>query len=207
MADPRPERTRRRLISAARELIAEKGVAGLRIAELTDAASVGMGSFYNHFATKEALVEAVASESLRALAAEIVSVNGDGDGDRGGRFGDAAVVPITALRRFVRLAYDDPEFSRIVVNLSRGEELFVEAISPYARTALDRAVDAGAYEIEDVDVAATAIIAGALAVIRRILDGELGANADVPLARMVLRGFGVAPDEATRISNLDLPTK
>jgi AcrR family transcriptional regulator len=199
MPDPRPERTRRRLIDAARTLIAEKGVAGLRIAELTDAAGVGMGSFYNHFVTKEALVEAVASESLRALAAEIVSANGDGRGD-------VAVVPITALRRFVRLAYDDPGFSRILVNLSRGEELFVEAISPYARTALDRAVEAGAYEIEDVEVAATAIIAGALAVIRRILDGELGANADVPLARMVLLGFGVAPAEATRISNLDLHT-
>jgi AcrR family transcriptional regulator len=199
MTDPRPERTRRRLIDAARALIAEKGVAGLRIAELTDVAGVGMGSFYNHFATKEALVEAVASESLRALAAEIVAAP---DGSPA----DAAVVPMTALRRFVRLAYDDPEFSRILVNLSRGEELFVEAISPYARTALNRAVDAGAYEIDDVEVAATAIIAGALGVIRRILDGELGANADVPLARMVLLGFGLAPDEATRISSLDLQT-
>jgi AcrR family transcriptional regulator len=198
MTDPRPERTRRRLVSAAQALIAEKGVAGLRIAELTEAAGVGMGSFYNHFATKEALVEAVASESLRALAADIIATERD--------IADAAVVPITALRRFVRLAYDDPEFSRILVNLSRGEELFVEAISPYARTALNRAVEAGAYEIDDVEVAATAIIAGALAVIRRILEGELGANADVPLARMVLLGFGLDRDEAARISTLALPT-
>jgi AcrR family transcriptional regulator len=184
-------------MSAARRLIAERGVAGLRIADITQEAGVALGSFHNHFATKEELVEAVVSESLAALAAEIVGDEPDP--------GDSAIVAVAALRRFVRLAYDDPEFSRVLVNLSRGEELFLGAISPYARTALVRAVRDGAFEVDDVDVAATAIVAGGLAVIRRILDGELGVNADVVLAKMVLRGFGVESDEARRISELELP--
>ena len=196
MADPRRARTRARLLTAGRRHIADRGVAALRIADITQKAGVALGSFQNHFATKDELVEAVVTESLEALAAEIVGVQAEP--------GRAAEVAIAALRRFVRLAYDDPEFSRVLVNLSRGEELFLAAISPYARTALQRAVEEGVFEIDDIEVAATAIVAGGLAVIRRVLDGDLGPDADVPLACMVLRGFGVPGAEAARIARLDL---
>jgi AcrR family transcriptional regulator len=198
MADPRRERTRGRLIAAGRRLIGEDGVAGLRIADITQAAGVAIGSFQNHFESKEELVEAVVSDSLATLADDIAGDEPDP--------GEAAIAAVTALRRFVRLAYDDPEFARVVVNLSRGEELFLEATLPYARAALERAVREGAFEIGDVEVAVTAIVAGGLAVIRRIVDGELGHNADVPLAEMVLRGFGVEPGEAARLAELDLPS-
>lgn len=199
MADPRRERTRARLMSAGQILIADRGVAGLRIADITEEAGVALGSFQNHFAGKDALVEAIVSESLAALADEIVGAQP--------RPGEAAEVAIEALRRFVRLADDDPQFARMLVNLSRGEELFLATISPFARTALERAVEEGAFEIEDIEVAATAVVAGGLAVIRRILDGDLPPDADIPLASMVLRGFGVDEDEAARISQLALPTR
>jgi AcrR family transcriptional regulator len=199
MADPRRARTRRRLLDAGHRLIAEKGVAELRIAEITKEAHVALGSFQNHFATKEAFVEAVVSETIVALAAEIV--------DEEPAVGNAAVVAIGALRRFVRLAYDDPAFSRLLVNLGRSEELFVEAIRPYAQTALQRAALEGAFVIDDLDIAVTSIVAGSLAVIRRILDGHVGADADVPLARMVLLGFGVPAGEATRIVALSRPQR
>ncbi|HWF56089.1 MAG TPA: TetR/AcrR family transcriptional regulator [Solirubrobacteraceae bacterium] len=197
MPDPRPARTRGRLIAAAHDLIVEKGVAGLRIAEITEQAGVALGSFYNHFATKEELVEAVALQTLTSLADEIVTADPSD--------GDAGVVAITALRRFVRLGYDDVAFARLLVNLSRGEELFLAAISPYARTALSRAAAEGVFAIEDVDVAVTTIVGGGLALIRRILDGELHPDADAVYARAVLLGFGVAPGEAARIIGLSDP--
>jgi hypothetical protein len=96
-------------------------------------------------------------------------------------------------------AYDDVPFSRLLVNLSRGEELFLEAISPYARTALARAAADGAFEIEDIEVAVSTIVGGGLSLIRRILDRQLAPGADRIYARMVLRSFGVRPREATRI--------
>jgi AcrR family transcriptional regulator len=191
MPDPRPARTRRRLLDAAHSLIAEKSVADLRIAELTDHAGVALGSFQNHFASKDELVEAVVREAVEALAAEIVEAPGADD--------DPAAVAIAALRRFVRLAYDDPEFCHLLVNLSRSEELFVESIRPYAETALTRAVNAGVFEIEDMDIAVTSIVAGGLAVIRRILD------ADIRLARITLLGLGVSPEQARQLSRLPLP--
>lgn len=189
-ADPRPARTRARLVAATNRLITEKGVGALRIAEITAEAGVGMGSFYNHFSTKEELVEAVVGETLTSWAADIVEDEAPSD---------PAVVAMTAMRRFVRLAYDDVDFARLLVNLGHGEELFLDAITPFARTALERAVADGAFEIDDVELAVASVTGGGLSVIRRILDGHLGKDADADYARMVLRGFGVKANEVTRI--------
>jgi AcrR family transcriptional regulator len=189
--DPRPARTRRALLDAGHRLITEKGVAALRIQEITERADVALGSFYNHFKTKDDLVEAVVFETLSALASEIIENSASDD--------DPAVAAITALRRFVRLAYEDVDFARLLVNLGRGDELFLDAITPFATTALERTVAAGAFEIEDVEVAVAAIVGGGLSMIRRILDGSLGPGADAVYARMALRSFGVETRQATRI--------
>jgi AcrR family transcriptional regulator len=194
MADPRPARTRQALLKAGHELIVEKGVSGLRIAEITERADVALGSFYNHFATKEELVEAVVANALAALAGEIIPA------DPGA--GDPAVAAITALRRFIRLAYEDEPLSRLLVNLSRGEEVFLAAISPFAHTALERTAAAGTFEIEDVDVAVATTVGGGLSLIRQILEGHIGPGADAVYARAVLRGFGVNSRQAARIIKL-----
>lgn len=191
MADPRRARTRRRLLEAGHRLIARNGVAGLRIADITGEAGVALGSFQNHFSSKDDLVAAVVREAIEALAAEIVEAP---DSDE-----PPADQAIAALRRFVRLAYDDPEFCTLLVNLAHGEELFVEAIRPYATGALKRAVDAGVFVIDDIDMAVTFIVTGALAVIRRTLNHSAEPDVDLRLARIVLRGLQVDPGEAARL--------
>lgn len=84
----RKRETRARLLDAALRLMAQKGMEGVAINEITEASDVGFGSFYNHFESKEAiyatLVESVFEEfadSLDRLAsglsdpAEIISVS------------------------------------------------------------------------------------------------------------------------------------
>ena len=48
--------TRERLTEAARRVIARKGIDATTIADITSEADVGIGSFYNHFKSKEDLV-------------------------------------------------------------------------------------------------------------------------------------------------------
>lgn len=55
----RRRETRSRLLEAALELMAEKGVEGVAINQITEAADVGFGSFYNHFESKEAIYSAL----------------------------------------------------------------------------------------------------------------------------------------------------
>ncbi|WP_320671849.1 TetR/AcrR family transcriptional regulator [Patulibacter defluvii] len=195
-SDRRRERTRGRLVVAGRELIAEKGVAGLRISEITEAADVALGSFYNHFKSKEELVEAIVSESLEALAAAVV--------DEAPADADPAILVSVANRRFVRLAYDDPEFARLLVNLSHADALFAAATHPFGRIALDRGVASGRFEISDVDVTLTVLVGGALTLMRSLLEGHHGPDADRPHAETVLRAIGVPTDEAREISRRPL---
>ena len=62
------ERTRRVLLNAAVDAIADVGEA-ITILDVTRRAGVSNGTFYNHFPDRDALVEAVAAEVLAAFTA------------------------------------------------------------------------------------------------------------------------------------------
>lgn len=193
----RRAQTRRKLTAAAGELIASKGIAGLRITEITETADVGIGSFYNHFATKEELVDAVVGETLQTLAAGIVD---ELDEDE-----DPALSAAIADRRFVRIAYEAPETARLFVNLAHGETIFEAAVRPYARRALDRGLAAGRFHVPDVDMALIVLTSSALAVIRAILEDRAPAAADVLHAESVLTLFGLDAAEAGALARRPLP--
>lgn len=187
-SDRKRERTRQSLIGAGRVLIAERGVAGLRIQEITDQADVALGSFYNHFSSKEELVETVITESLRELAAmTITSVGADAD---------PAEIVAAANLRFIRLAYDDPDFARLVVRLDDADTLFAAAVYPQAMTELQKGIDAGRFVVTNPAVTVTAVIGGAFTLIRDILDGNHGDGAERPFTQHVLMSVGLPAAEA-----------
>lgn len=183
--------TRSRLIAAARELISEKGVAALRIGELAERADVGLGSFYNHFESKEELVERVITESLQTLSEALLAGLEDAD---------AADLVTLSCHRIVRLAYDDPEFARLLVHLNHGDALFATAIRPYAKRVVDAGIASGRFPVLDEEVTLTLIIGGAFAVMRAAVDGEHPRGAEIAYADCVLRMLGVPPDEARELS-------
>jgi AcrR family transcriptional regulator len=187
--DRRRERTRGKLTDATRELIAEKGVAGLRIQEITERADVALGSFYNHFDSKEAVVEAVIAESLESMTQTLAA----------DPLEDAAELVSVAVRRFVGQAYTDPEFASVVVHLNHADALFGVAVHPAARMAVQRGISEGRFDVPDLEVAVTGILGGALAVMRAIVDGRLGKNAEKKYAEAALRSLGVSPEDAAEV--------
>jgi len=64
----RKRATRAKLIESAFRLMAGKGMEGVAINDITEAADVGFGSFYNHFESKEALYEAVVESVFEDFA-------------------------------------------------------------------------------------------------------------------------------------------
>ena len=65
--DRRKARTRQMLIDAARVMLAAGTATQASIQEITDAADVGFGSFYNHFSSKAELFEAAVADVLEEL--------------------------------------------------------------------------------------------------------------------------------------------
>ena len=184
-------RTRRLLLDAGRTLIAAKGVAGLRIQDITEEADVALGSFYNYFQSKEELLEAVITESLSDLTSAIITNVDDNT--------DPAEVVALANLRVIRLAYDEPDFARLIVNIGHSEALFGDAVHPYARIAVERGIESGRFVVADIEVLLTAVIGGAFALIREILGGRHGAHAHEAFARHVLASLGLPPQEAETI--------
>ncbi len=192
----RRERTRRRLTEAASALIAEKGVAGLRIQEITERADVALGSFYNHFATKEELVEAVVAATIEVRAAAIV--------EQMTALGDPAQVVAYACRRVVQIAVEEPDVAWLFVNLDRADALFETIVHRSALAALHDGIETGRFAVEDADVALITMVGGALTVMRAILDGRCSPNVDALFAESVLRSVGLERDEAARVARLPL---
>ena len=193
----RRARTRARLIEAARVLFARQGVDATRINEITEEADVGFGSFYNHFASKDEIVEAVLRETIEAQGAAVDALT------RG--LEDPAEVVAVAHRYFVLLARSDPDWAWLLVRLDVSHNVTFAALGPFALRDLRRGVDAGRFEVPDPQVALHAAGGALLAVMRAVLDGAASAHADVHHAEGVLRMLGVDPAEAAEVASRPLP--
>ena len=192
--DRRRERTRKRLLEAARSQIAEKGVSGLRINEITEGADVALGSFYNHFESKEAIVETIVAESLEELAETLATE----------ALEDPAELVSAAIRQFVGLAFEDPDFARLVVHLDHADALFARAVHPAARRAVDVGIASGRFSVNDVEVAVTAILGGSLHLMRGIVDGRSSPGAQDAWAELALRLIGLTPEQAAEVARRPL---
>ncbi len=188
---------RERMLAAARTIIVREGAQRFRITEVTDAAGVGRGSFYNHFGSRERLVAAVVASSLEELARRTAD---DQPADL-----DPAVAASNSDRRFVRLAVDDPPFARLLSSLAHSDDVFLQAVRPFATQVLAPGLASGRLSAPDLGIALAVLGGGVIATIRAILAGTAPADADSLHAELMLRQFGIAPDEAAEISRLPLP--
>ena len=150
--DRRKARTRAALIRAAQTLIAE-GRTNVPILEITQAADVGMGSFYNHFETKEQLFEAAVEAVMDGYGQLLDDLTADIE--------DPAEVFACSFRLTGRLHRREPELSRVLLNNVLRLLSADNGLAPRARRDIAAAVDAGRFDVEDLDVAVT-MTAGAL---------------------------------------------
>jgi len=64
-------KTRKKLMDAAKTVLAEKGLAATTVEEIADRADVGRGSFYYHFDAKDELIRQMIEKLLGELTARI----------------------------------------------------------------------------------------------------------------------------------------
>jgi AcrR family transcriptional regulator len=193
----RREQFRERLIAAASGLIAEKGVEGVRLREITDRADVGFGSFYHHFESKDELVAAVVQATVASLATSILR--------HALQMEDPAESAASVFRWFIRLAYDEPQVAWLIVHLDRSDELFEMAVYPDARRALERGMEVGSFKQLDVEVTLAYVTGAVISIMRGVLQKRLGPDADVAAAEMLLGTFGLDAAQAADVARRPLP--
>lgn len=193
----RKTQTRDRLMLAARELLAHRGADATRINEITEAADVGFGSFYNHFGSKEAIVAAVVEAVARELGDTIAATTAD--------FDDPAEVMSIAHRTIIRQAVADPTRGWLMVRLELSHDLVSVTLGPCAIRDLQRGVDEARFVVADQSATLVAIGGALLGTVRAILQGRLCADTDVAHAAAVLQLLGLVPADAFDVASRPLP--
>jgi AcrR family transcriptional regulator len=194
----RKQRTRSALVKAAQRLIAE-GKVNVPILEITQAADVGMGSFYNHFRSKEELFEAAVGDVLDAHGALLDRLTATIE--------DPAETFATGFRLTGRLFRQRPQESEILLASGRALLSSDRGLAPRALRDIKAAVKAGRFQIDDPELA-LAMAGGALLGLGSLLRDDLerdGALTADTATESVLRLFGLTAQEAHAICQRPLP--
>ena len=193
----RREQTRARLIDTARILMAEHGFTEVGIAEITTAANLGTGTFYNYFSSRDQLLAAVAEESMEKIGDAL-------DRDVSG-LEDPAEAFASSLRHLVRYALNDRVWGGFLVQMGAAHPALLRILGPRARRDLLRGVEARRFSIEDLDLATTCTFGSLIASIQLAMESEPRDDRDQIFARAMLCMVGVPADESTEIAARALP--
>jgi AcrR family transcriptional regulator len=185
-------RTRARLTAAAREVIAAKGIDAATINEITEAADVGFGSFYNHFSSKEEILDAVIDEALELHGQVMDRLTADES--------DPAAVVATALHATLSLTGRDPVWGWLLVRVGIVHESLIQRLGTRLRRDLQSGIDAGRFSLQDPAVAEWAIGGAMMAVVKAKLDRELDDSANAALVQLMLRMLGLSQRDSARLA-------
>ena len=197
--DRRKARTRQALLDAAVQLIATGRGERASIQEITEAADVGFGSFYNHFASKEELFDAAAAEVLERWGQMIDRACAD--------ISDPAEVFAVSFRLSARLGWTHPDIARFLTGAGLDLMDAPNGLGPRALRDIKAAQAAGQFTIRSADVALAAVAGDLLALLwlhQRHPD-RVDESAVDQLTEAILRLLGVAPNKAARLAALPLP--
>jgi AcrR family transcriptional regulator len=149
--------TRDRLIAAGRELFGKHGYDATSIGAILEAAGVARGALYHHFASKEALFDAVLDRVVAEIAGAAAEAARAGrDPVEGLRAGCAAWLRMALDPGIQRIAILDPP---AVVGWTRWREVDEQYILSRLRANMQRIADDGRLPAEHVDVLAHMLLA------------------------------------------------
>jgi len=197
MALGKRERTRRDLLDAAVRVFAARGPGAAPIHAIAAEAGVANGTFYNHFRSRDELLEAVASHLADRLSTAVVASFGQRE--------DPAEFVAIGIRVFVGWARVDPSWAWALLRLLGREEGVGSRLRENVTADLQAGIDAGRFQVESMAVAQDAVIGIAAMGIQAILDGRAAPDHEAGVAAAALRALGVPPADAGAIVCRPLP--
>ncbi len=189
------ERNRRRILEAAREVIARDGVDGT-VEAIAQAAEVGMGTLYRRFPTKDELVRAILADLGDAALADVAAAAAEAD-------------PWQALERSLRSLARRFAENRGLLDALEQEPLSCQLLEIRGRLldalepVLVRAQDAGAAR---ADVAVTDVLP-LTALVTRLSPRAREADPHVWERYLGIVLDGLRADGASRLARKPLPRK
>jgi AcrR family transcriptional regulator len=194
---PKRERTQAQLLHAAVQVICERGLPGATMQQVAQAAGVTTATLYNHFGTKEALVQRLAITLAQTLCRAI--------NDSYGHITDGAERMAIGQRRYVLLAVESPAWALLLLDVMAAAPEVLKEIEKYPLADLRAGVKQKKFKVPSEAIALDVINGVCSTAMRRVAMGTAPAKHDVACAVMVLRALGVEPGEAAEVAARALP--
>jgi AcrR family transcriptional regulator len=195
----RKAQTRHKLIAAARAMLASDTADQASIQEITDAADVGFGSFYNYFSSKAELFDAAVADVLDELGALLDQLSVDVD--------DPALAFGRSVRLILRLCRHRPELAAVLIRHGMHYMESPQGLAPRALRDIHAGIAAGRFQPTEPRLARAAVAGAVLATLQLALtDPDLVDDPAIDhLAEQTLRILGTPYDQAHTLAHAALP--
>jgi AcrR family transcriptional regulator len=190
---PRAERTRGALIAAGRRLFSERPVDAVTVDDIVQAAAVGKGSFYNHFADREGLARAISAQ-IRAAVEEIIGRVNAGETDPARRIARAVCA-------YLRFPLDEPEPARVLVRAHSGHTSLEAPLNRGLVEDVAAGLAAGRLAVPTLEAGLLYVLGVTqLALARVVQEPSLAVSLAQQMVSLMLRGLGLPTAEADLIA-------
>jgi len=188
----RKQRTRQDILRAAEKVLADKGLFDAKIADIAEAADIGVGTVYLHFETKEALTEAVVEDTVTRLKDTI---------DRARAQVDSVIEQVrVSTRALCRFAHANRAVFRVVFGrggayhdiVQRAQAMFAADIE---RT-LTQGVAQGVFRVTSPALAAQALVGMSTQLLAWWAEQDTASidEVEATITNLTLRGVGRADE-------------
>lgn len=193
----RRERMRRKLLSAAMRVFAEKGIDAPLIDDFIASAGVARGTFYNYFNTTEELLDAVTSELSDSILISIDEVVLKID--------DPLHRLATGCLLYLHIGVDFPSWGAFVMRTRFRRKSIGKLMDVYLMRDLGLAHQAGQLEYPSLRAARDLIHAALVQAIVTVIDGDSPREHLREMLALGLRGLGATASRARKFSQLPMP--
>ncbi len=204
----RKRQTREKLLQAAMELMAERGMDGVAINEITERADVGFGTFYNHFPSKDAIYAVLIQQVFEDFADDIDA--------RTRGMTDVAEILAFSIQMTLQKASNDRLWGKFLVRESMTPDALTRGLGQRLVRDVLTGVQQGRFTSDDP---ITAFITLSGTVIAGVMAQQMTQDANSPvhqlskliggdlqllpqrIASAALVSLGIAPEQARQIAD------
>lgn len=193
--------------------MAERGKDGVAIHQITEEADVALGSFYNHFDSKEAIYVAVIARVFDEFGAALDLLTKD--------VSDPAEVVAVCVRHTIRRAQTEPLWGQLLIREGFSSASLTRGLGLRFVRDIRAGVTAGRFKVHDVSVTILSVGGAVLSAVaasvhlaqisgpqRQIEESATGlelATLDQRMAAAMLMSLGIPPGQSEKLAARRLP--
>lgn len=189
---PKRERTRRQIIEAAIEVMAEQGPAKAAVQDIAARANVTTGTFYNHFRSKAEIVEAVAGWFSTTML----------EAAQGTRraFQTGAERTVDGCRRYLQIARESPPTAMLILELATTSPRMLEAIGEFVLADVRFGIRRKEFTIFSEQAAVDLVQGYIMLAMRHIASRRMPSSYERSVVATILQGLGLPSQQARALA-------